>query len=110
MKNVILVGNNGTKQGIRIRRGSEVELSDVIVCGKGKPITVESEETELALLNKVSKMNNVISSAALISEKNIYTNDKFIEDGNRVDETLKYESFENIKDVCDWITGSWVKY
>ena len=110
LKNVILVGNNGTKQGIRIRRGSEVELSDVVVCGKGKPITVESEETELALLNKVSKINNVISSAALISEKNIYTNDKFIENGNRVDETLKYESFENIKDVCDWITGSWVKY
>lgn len=37
LKNLILVGNGGSKQGIRLRAGTEVEIDNAKVCGKGQP-------------------------------------------------------------------------
>ncbi len=56
LKNLILVGNGGSKRGIRLRAGTEVEIDSAKVCGKGTPVTVESEETENALKKGTSKL------------------------------------------------------
>ena len=109
LKNLILVGNGGSKQGIRLRRGTQVEIDNAQVCGKGKPLAVESEETETALLDGTSVLQNMVISAALSSEKGIYTNDAFTAAGNMVDTSLAYASFTDIKNACSWLAGSWVK-
>jgi hypothetical protein len=42
------------KQGIRLRRGTQVEITSAKVTGKGKPLAVESAETENATLGYAS--------------------------------------------------------
>ena len=109
LKNLILAGNGGSKQGIRLRRGTEVEIENAQVCGKGMPIAVESTETETALANGISLLKNVTVSANLSSEKGIYTNDSFTEAGNSVDASLTFASLADIKAACSWMAGNWVK-
>lgn len=109
LKNLILVGNGGSKQGIRLRRGTQVEINNAKVCGKGKPLAVESAETEEALKNGVSSLENMTISSTLSSEKSIYTNDDFTSAGNTVDASLSYSSFAAIKADCTWMSGNWVK-
>lgn len=109
LKNLILVGNGEAKQGIRLRRGTQVEIDNAKVCGKGKPFSVESEQTEEALNNGTSKVSNVTISAEVNSEKGIYTNEEFIADGNSVDASLNFASFADIKAACSWMSGSWIK-
>lgn len=109
LKNLILVGNGESKQGIRLRRGTQVNIDNAKVCGKGTPLTLESEETENALLNGISKLSNITITANLSSEKGIYTNDNFTADGNSVDASLSFASFAEVKAACNWMTGNWVK-
>lgn len=112
LKNLVLVGNNSSAntRGIRLRRGTEVEIDGAIVCGKSKPITLESNETETALLNGTSTLTNITASAALTSQNGVYTNDNFLAaTGNKVDTSLAYASFDAAKSACSWISGSWVK-
>lgn len=47
--NATLIGNGGDAQGVRLRAGTQVELYNTIITGKGKPLTVETNETENAL-------------------------------------------------------------
>lgn len=110
LKNLILVGNGGSKQGIRLRRGTQVEIENAKVCGKSKPLAVESEETENALKDGKSKLSGIVINNTLSSEKNIYTNDNFIAAGNRVDASLHYATFNAIKAEYTWISGNWVKF
>ena len=42
------------KQGIRLREGTQVEITTAKVTGKGKPLAVESAETENATLGYAS--------------------------------------------------------
>ena len=111
LKNLILVGNNSAagNRGIRLRRGTQVEIDGAKVCGKKNAVTLESEETENALLAGTSKLANMTVDAELRSEKNIYTNDNFVSAGNTVDTSLKYTSFDDIKAECEWMAGNWVK-
>lgn len=111
LKNLILVGNGSTenKRGIRLRRGTQVTIDGAKVCGKGNAVTLESEETEKALLAGTSKLSGMTVDSALKSEKNIYTNDAFVSAGNTIDTKLTYPSFEAIKAECDWMAGNWVK-
>lgn len=109
LKNLILVGNGGSKQGIRLRAGTQVEIDGAKVCGKGKPLTVESTETENALKNGTSKLTNIILSATLDSKEGIYTNDDFLAAGNQVDATLTYASLDDIKSQNAWMEGNWVR-
>lgn len=111
LKNLILVGNNSAagNRGIRLRRGTQVEIDGAKVCGKKNAVTLESEETENALLAGTSKLANMIVDSELRSEKNIYTNDNFVSAGNTVDTSLKYTSFDDIKAECEWMAGNWVK-
>ena len=87
LKNLILVGNNSAagNRGIRLRRGTQVEIDGAKVCGKKNAVTLESEETENALLAGTSKLANMTVDSELRSEKNIYTNDNFVSAGNTVD-------------------------
>ena len=111
LKNLILVGNNPAagNRGIRLRRGTQVEIDGAKVCGKKNAVTLESEETENALLAGTSKLANMTVDSELRSEKNIYTNDNFVSAGNTVDTSLKYTSFDDIKAECEWMAGNWVK-
>ena len=103
LKNLILVGNNSAagNRGIRLRRGTQVEIDGAKVCGKKNAVTLESEETENALLAGTSKLANMTVDSELRSEKNIYTNDNFVSAGNTVDTSLKYTSFDDIKAECE---------
>lgn len=111
LKNLILAGNNSATngRGIRLRRGTQVEISNAKVCGKKNAVTLESEETENALLAGTSKLSGMTVDTALKSEKGIYTNDLFTGAGNKVDANLKYTSLEAIKAECVWMAGNWVR-
>ena len=108
LKNLILVGNGGSKQGVRLRRGTEVEIDNAQITGKGAALVVESVETENALKDGVSKLNNVSITGTLSSKEGIYTNELFLEDGNSAKQTFNYSSLNDITKVCTWMSG-WVK-
>ena len=77
LSNLTLIGNGGEKQGVRLRAGTQVEMYNALICGKGKVLTVETTETENALSDGTSKLENVSIDGELESENNIYTNDMF---------------------------------
>lgn len=111
LKNLILVGNNSEtgNRGIRLRRGTQVEIDGARVCGKKNAVTLESEETENALLDGTSRLANMTVDTELKSEKGLYTNDDFVAAGNTIDTSLQYASFDAIKAECTWMDGSWVR-
>ena len=88
LSNLTLVGNGGAKQGIRLRAGTEAEIYNAQVTGKGLPLTVETTQTETALKNGVSKLSNIAISGELNSKEGIYTNDDFVAAGNKVDQHI----------------------
>lgn len=58
--NATLVGNNGSRQGIRLRAGTQVRLYNTLVTGKAKCLTTETLQTEKALVDGSSKLKYVI--------------------------------------------------
>lgn len=78
--NATLVGNGSSvgKRGVRLRAGTEVELYNTIIVGKANPLTVETTETETAMLNGISKLSHVVISSELTSKEGIYTNADFV--------------------------------
>lgn len=109
LKNLILAGNGESKQGIRLRRGTQADIDNAKVCGKGQPLVVESALTNAALKNGTSRLTNMTVTAALKSDGD-YTNDDFTAvTSNKVDATLSYTSFDAIKAACDWMKGNWIK-
>lgn len=108
LKNLILVGNGGSKQGIRLRRGTEVEITSAKVSGKGKAVAVESSETENSLLNGKSKLIHVSISGTLDSKEGIYTNEAFVAAGNETEQSFSYTSLSDIAKECTWMNG-WIK-
>lgn len=108
LRNLILVGNGGSKQGIRLRRGTEVEITFAKVCGKAKALAVESAETENTLLNGTSKLESVSISGTLDSKEGIYTNELFVGAGNLTEQSFEYASLDDIEKECTWMNG-WTK-
>ena len=108
LKNLILVGNGGGKQGVRLRRGTEVEIDNAQITGKGSALAVESVETENALKNGVSKLTNVSISGTLNSKEGIYTNELFVAAGNRAEQNFQYYAMTDIAKKCNWMKG-WAK-
>lgn len=91
ISNVTLIGNGGTKQGVRLRAGTEVELYNAIITGKALPLTVETSNTENALVNGASKLQYVAISSTLDSKEGIYTNDMFESgEGNLTNQTFVF--------------------
>ena len=109
LNNLILVGNGKDSQGVRLRAGTQVTMDNARICGKGKPLTVETAQTEQALKDGVSKLTDVTISADLQSKENIYTNTDFLAgEGNKVDTNLTFADFDAIKAACDWLSGAWI--
>lgn len=108
LKNLILMGNGGSKQGIRLRRGTEVEIDNAQIGGKGLALAVESTETENALKNGTSKLTHVSISGTLDSKEGIYTNELFISAGNEDGQSFAYHTLTDIASECTWMKG-WTK-
>lgn len=105
LSNLILVGNGGSNQGIRLRRGTEVDITSAKVCGKAKALAVESAETENALLNGISTLEAMSISSTLDSKEGIYTNEQFVGAGNLTGQSFDYTSLDDIKKECIWMNG-----
>ena len=96
LTNLTLVGNGSDSQGVRLRAGTQVELSNAIVTGKTKCITVETTETETALKEGVSTLEYVSMSSELNSKEGIYTNALFLAGSH------------NSTDYTNTLTGNYV--
>lgn len=91
--NATLIGNGGEAQGVRLRAGTEVELYNTIITGKGKALTVETDETENALKNGTSKLEYVAIAGELSSKQGIYTNADFVQAiGNLDNQTFTWNN------------------
>ena len=79
LSNLTLVGDNSanTTRGIRLRAGTQAEIYNSIITGKAKCITLETEQTEQALLSGTSKLQHIAMSSDLNSENGIYTAEMF---------------------------------
>ena len=108
LKNLILMGNGGSKQGVRLRRGTEVEIDNAQIGGKGLALAVESTETENALKNGISKLSHVSISGTLDSKEGIYTNEQFVSAGNLDGQSFAYRTLTDIANECTWMKG-WSK-
>lgn len=79
LSNLTLVGDlsaNNTR-GVRLRAGTQVEIYNAIITGKANCLTVETENTENALKDGTSKLENIAMSTALSSKEGIYTPEMF---------------------------------
>jgi hypothetical protein len=91
--NATLIGNGGDAQGVRLRAGTEVELYNTIITGKGKALSVETDETENALKNGTSKLEYVAIAGELSSKQGIYTNADFAQaTGNLDNQTFTWSN------------------
>lgn len=91
--NATLIGNGGEAQGVRLRAGTEVKLYNTIITGKGKALTVETDETENALKNGTSKLEYVAIAGELSSKQGIYTNADFVQaTGNLDNQTFTWNN------------------
>ncbi len=79
LSNLTLVGDNSANntRGIRLRAGTQAEIYNSIITGKAKCITLETEQTEQALLSGTSKLQHIAMSSDLDSENGIYTAEMF---------------------------------
>lgn len=59
LSNLTLIGNGGSKQGVRLRAGTQVKMYNALITGKGKCLTTETAETENALVNGTSILKYV---------------------------------------------------
>ena len=92
LANVTLIGNGGEKQGVRLRAGTQVELYNALISGKALPLTVETAETENALLEDTSKLQFVAISGELDSKEGIYVNDNFATgEGNLTNQEFSFD-------------------
>lgn len=88
LSNLTLVGDNSANntRGIRLRAGTQAEIYNSIITGKAKCITLETEQTEQALLSGTSKLQHIAMSSDLDSENGIYTAEMFaVATGNSTD-------------------------
>lgn len=117
LSNLTLVGNNSAdnKRGVRLREGTQVTLTNALVTGKSKPLTVESEGTDKALTDGISKIQNVSLSGVFTNEYEnaTYTTDKFLENANLENQTIsltdKYVGMVDGRGAVEssnmWMTG-----
>ena len=102
LKNLILVGNGGSKQGIRLRaRHGSGNRQRQGLRQEANPVTVETALTENALKNRHFQARPTSPSTSELSsaEEGIYTHADFVSavTSNKVDANLSYSSFEDIK-------------
>ena len=92
LNHLTLVGNNSVEndRGVRLRAGTQVEMRNAQITGKPRALTVETTETEQALADGTSKLENVAISGELDSKEGIYTNAAFVAAGNLTNQTFSF--------------------
>lgn len=102
LSNLTLVGNGSeeNKRGIRLRAGTQAEIYNALVAGKPQGLTVETEGTENALRDGVSKLEHVLLSTAFSSAEGIYTESMFLDqdNGNSVNHDFVLDGISGIVD------------
>ena len=105
IQNAILIGNGAAGNGVHLRRGTQVKMENVQIYGKGDALHVESAETENALMDGTSTMNNVKISGVVLSGEGTYTNEEFEADGNESNQVNPYSSYDDIIAENPWAAG-----
>lgn len=122
LNNLVLVGNGSDSEGVRLRRGTGVNINNGVFCNKGEILKVESPQTQASLTDGGSKITNTTISGTMINEAITAKNDPdgeytgkewdnadfLASAGNRVDTNLSL-SFDDIKAQCTWLTGAWAE-
>lgn len=92
IRHATFIGNDSSdnQRGLRFREGTFVNLSDALVCGKAKPITLETSQTVASFDNGDSSISGTIISGELVNEEGSgYNNASFLSGaGNGIDEKL----------------------
>ena len=87
------IGNNSTEnhRGLRLREGTYVNLSNVLVCGKPDPITLDTPQTVASFDNGKSSISNTVIVGELLNEEGAgYDNAAFLADGNSSVEEMSF--------------------
>lgn len=122
LNNLVLVGSGSDTQGVRLRRGTGVNINNALFSGKGKILVVESPQTQKSFTDGESRITNTTISGNLSNEaidaetdpNGEYTGmewdnaDFLAAAGNTVDASLSL-SYSDIKAQCAWLTGAWVE-
>lgn len=122
LNNLVLVGNGSDSEGVRLRRGTGVNINNGVFCNKGEILKVESPQTQASLTDGGSKITNTTISGTMINEAITAENDPdgkytgkewdnadfLASAGNSVDTNLSL-SFDDIKAQCTWLTGAWAE-
>lgn len=79
LANLTLIGNNSetNKRGIRLRAGTQAKIYNALISGKTNTLTTETTETETALDNGTSILNNIWLATTFSGKEGIYTSKKF---------------------------------
>ncbi len=105
IKNAVLIGvdRDGGDRGLRIRRGSEITLENVVVAGKTKSFDFQSAETKAYFTENAAKaLVNVTATGALIDALEKEPLEASIFAGLTIDANAEATT-------PDWYTGAWVK-
>ena len=104
LSNLTLVGNNGeNERGIRLRAGTQAEIYNAIVTGKGRALTTETEGTESALADGTSKLQYVYLSSGVSSDSDnvLYTQDMFLAEDNHNQVNYTFSLTDNFVGTID---------
>ena len=103
LSNVTLVGNGADGRGVRLRAGTQVELYNAIVTGKGRALTTETEGTEKALAEGTSKLQYVYLSSGVSSDSEtvLYDQNDFLANDNHNEVGYSFSLTNNIMGTID---------
>ncbi|MDD3063650.1 MAG: hypothetical protein PHG27_04190 [Massilibacteroides sp.] len=103
LANLTFVGNNSdiNKRGIRLRAGTQVKIYNALVAGKANTLTTETTETETALDNGTSILNNIWLATAFSGKEGIFTTEKF----NAAGGNNQNQTFELTNNVIGTVGG-----
>lgn len=92
LANLTLIGNNSEaqKRGIRLRAGTYANIYNALVSGKANALTTETVETETALANGTSILNDIWLKTSFSGKEGTYTAAMF-NDGKGNKQNAEYE-------------------
>ena len=103
LSNLTLVGNGADGRGVRLRAGTQAEIYNAIVTGKGRALTTETEGTESALANGTSKLQYIYLSSGVSSDSDnvLYTQDMFLAEDNHNQVNYTFSLTDNFVGTID---------
>ena len=107
LSNLTLIGNNSddNKRGVRLRAGTQAEIYNAIVTGKGRALTTETEGTEKSLADGTSKLQYVYLSSGVSSDNDegavLYDQNDFLANDNHNEVGYSFSLTNNIVGTID---------